>query len=136
MNLLIHLSIKPFGRKGVVGWIKQTASNSNPFFFNSPKQYNTVSTVGLLSVERCPGLRKGTCPPHFLASSAISSVSVDTIVLEIKLDFAALSKEYAMRGLHPRYLMFFLGTPLEPPRAGISPSILIENYDSNSYTKL
>jgi len=73
----------------------------------------------VLSFARFFGLKKGTSAPYRMAISAISLSSVDTITRSMYLELSASSIVYEIKGLPPRNLIFFLGKPFDPPRAGI-----------------
>jgi hypothetical protein len=61
----------------------------------------------------------GTSAPNRSETSAISGSSVDTIVRVTIFDANAWAMEWATNGLPLISTMFFLGIPLDPPRAGI-----------------
>src|SRR3990167_11199382 len=64
------------------------------------------------------GRKKGVSAPYFFATLAISGLSVETMVRFIRGLFRAVSIAQAINGLPQKFLMFFPGTPFEPPRAG------------------
>src|SRR3972149_3230513 len=90
----------------------------------------STSRVLLLSDASSPGRIKGTSALYCFATSAISWLSVETITLSMYLEDLACSMVYAINGLSKSFLMFFPGNPLEPPRAGITHTILLLLYIS------
>ena len=81
--------------------------------------------MGLLSKAKCAGLKKGTSSPKDFPTAAIPSSSVVRITLLSKFDANARSAVYPNNGLPAKDLIFFPGTPLDPPLAGIIPIIFI-----------
>ena len=61
----------------------------------------------------------GTSAPNRRETSAISGSSVDTTVLVTIFDANAWAMEWPTNGLPLISTRFFLGIPLDPPRAGI-----------------
>jgi len=55
---------------------------------------------------------------------AISSSSVDTKILSIYFDFSQAAMEYASKGCPAIFFIFFRGTPLLPPLAGMRAAML------------
>ena len=75
-----------------------------------------------LSPDMDPGLKKGISAPYRVATSAISSESVETTTLSTSPSRRACiagSMVYAIRGFPLTSMMFFLGIPFDPPLAGI-----------------
>ena len=68
--------------------------------------------------------RRRTSAPKSSDILRISSSSVETTNLSMYEDFIAASIVHAIRGFPAVIRMFFLGTPLDPPRAGMRPSTL------------
>ena len=68
-------------------------------------------------------LKKGTSALYCWAIEAISESSVETTTLLTHRDFNATSIVHAIKGFPARGLMFFRGTFLEPPLAGIITNI-------------
>ena len=74
----------------------------------------------------------GVSAPYFLATSAISLESVDTITLSILLIERACLIDHAIKGRSPRSRVFLLGNPFEPPRAKIKATAVI-SYPTLNY---
>ena len=107
-------------RKGVVGRrCTRNSGTEDSFFWNHEMACSTNSMSGDVSRANSAGRMKGVSAPKLLATSAISSLSVETITRSIFFDSFAAAIEYAMRGKPQRSAMLFFGTPLDPPRAGI-----------------
>ena len=66
------------------------------------------------------GRTKGTSAPNVLATCAISSSSVDTMMRSNRPDRNAAAIEYEIIGRPAKSLIFFLGMRLLPPRAGMT----------------
>src|SRR5439155_17770204 len=76
--------------------------------------------------------RSRTSAPFFLATSAISSSSVETTYRSKQHDALAASIVHEMSGFPHKGLIFFLGTPLLSPRAGVIPKIIILRLSSDN----
>ena len=78
-----------------------------------------TSSVEAESVANFFGRTKGTSAPNFFDIFAISLFSVETIT-ELKIfESSAFYIVYAKSGLPANFLIFFFGTPLDPPLAAI-----------------
>ena len=71
------------------------------------------------SLEFSFDLINGTFAPKEMAKAAISSSSVETITSSKQPAFNAASIEYLIIGLPKKFLIFFRGILLLPPRAVI-----------------
>ena len=72
----------------------------------------------MVSLANSSGLFK-ISEPYLLEIFRISSQSLLTIVFDIYFDFRLDSIVQSIRGLPASYKIFFLGSPFDPPRAGI-----------------
>ena len=70
-------------------------------------------------------LKMGISAPYFSETLAISSLSVETIVLLINFEARECSMENATNGTPFIFAKFFSRIPFEPPLAGIIVSIFI-----------
>jgi hypothetical protein len=104
------------------------ASGSVPSDFSrNNSAWRHANHSGLSSCDKSVGLMNGTSAPYCLATSAISSESVETMTRSIRLLASACSIDHAISGLPSSRRIFFPGNPLDPPRANINAIALIFN---------
>src|SRR5512139_3921842 len=78
--------------------------------------------VGVSSPASRASRTKGTSQPHSRATAMMAASSEDRITRSRRRAPRAASIVQAMRGLPPAGRTFLPGSPLEPPRAGITAS--------------
>ena len=100
-----------------------TASGSCPADRAESSAWRTTGSVGVVSSASSAG-RWSTRAPAARATSVISASSVDTTTSRSCRAATACSTVQASSGLPATSRRFLRGTPLEPPRAGMTQRIL------------
>ena len=79
----------------------------------------------MTSSDRSAGRKKGASAPRATATDAMAGSSVETITRSKQPDACAASIDQAMMGRPQNSRTFFRGIRLLPPRAGITPSLIV-----------
>src|SRR5437773_1340903 len=108
-------------RNGDVGWMVMLRSGRRPSAVSSHRTACcSAGTIPASSLASSAGRRNGTSAPCRRASAAMASLSVDTITRVRRLASRVEATAWPTRDTRPRARKFFPGSPLEPPRAGMT----------------
>ena len=119
-------------RRGEVGCSRTRISVSNPVARIASMACFRTGSIGASSDASDEGRMNGTSRPSALAQVAIRSSSVLTIVRVRRVLSFTASAVYASSGRPQMGFRFFVGIPLEPPRAGITPRTFINRTSASA----
>ena len=108
---------------GAAGYKQHTASWFPPCDEIHSMACRITGIVGVTSSASSAGRRNGTSAPFCLEISAISSLSVETMIRSKTFDSIAAKIVQTIMGFPRNSLMFFLGSLLLPLRAGITANV-------------